>query len=87
VCTPKLVLVDVKMAPQLAPLTAELRAKNVGPVYCWSSVQHLDKVVRDNVGEVGDAKTSPQLVKDVLEGRGLEQLNGDSDGIIFFTSG
>ncbi|BEJ13945.1 hypothetical protein CspHIS471_0311190 [Cutaneotrichosporon sp. HIS471] len=85
VCTPKLVLVDSKMAQQLAGLTVQLRAKNVGPVWCWSSVAHLDNV-RDNVSEI--RAVSAQLVNDVLQGRGgVEQLNGDSDGIIFFTSG
>lgn len=80
-------LVDVGMAAQLGNLADELKAKDVGPVYCWSSVAHLPQNVRATVGEIGDAKTSPQAVKDVIDGVGVEELGPDSDGIIFFTSG
>lgn len=75
------------MAAQLGKLTKELKAKNVGPVYCWSSVAHLPADVRADLGEIGDAKTDPKLVQGVIDGEGLEGLGPDSDGIIFFTSG
>lgn len=87
ITSPKLVLVDVGMANQLGGLKHLLKAKKVGDVYCWSSVAHLPKRVRKGVQEIGDAKSSPQLVQDVINGVGLEQLGPESDGIIFFTSG
>lgn len=80
-------LVDVGMAQQLGALSSELKANGVGPVFCWSSVAHLSAQIRQNVGEVGDAKFDPKFVQDIVDGVGLEGLNGDSDGIIFFTSG
>ncbi len=82
---PKLVLVDVTTAGQLAKLAPELKSKGVGPIHCWSSVAHLPQSVQDVVGQIG--KPDPKVVQEVIDGVGVEKLGPDSDGIIFFTSG
>lgn len=85
---PKLVIVDAGMATQLGKLSSQLKAKGItAPLYCWSTVRHLEPEVQRNVKEIGDAKTSDKDVQDVINGVGTEQLGPDSDGIVFFTSG
>lgn len=74
------------MANQLGNLNQLLKAKKVGPVYCWSSVAHLPKKVQKNVKQIV-ANPDAKLVQEVLNGVGSESLGPDSDGIIFFTSG
>lgn len=84
---PSFVFVDSQLAQMLAPRAAELKAKGVGPLYCWSGVSHLDAVTRQNVRELGDPNPSPRLVQEVIDGAGIHNLGPESDGIIFFTSG
>lgn len=86
---PKLTLVDVDLAKILGPASAQLLAKNIGPIYCWSSVSHTSPATRAGVQEVVSPKPSAASVRAVLtgEGLGIDSLGPDSDGMILFTSG
>ncbi|BEI96387.1 hypothetical protein CcaverHIS631_0113360 [Cutaneotrichosporon cavernicola] len=89
ITTPKLVLVDEELAGKVGRLRAELSKRNVGAVYCWSSVDHLPPAARAGVKAI-DTTSVRQADKDAIHagmGGGLEGLNQFSDGCIFFTSG
>lgn len=83
---PVLVLADARSADTLAPLAEKLRAAGVGEVYSYHPNSHLKHAVPvlDFVSLVGQNKEEVERVK---RGEGLDGLNADSDGTIFFTSG
>lgn len=84
---PQYVFVDSQLAQMLAPRADELKAKGVGPIYCWSGVSHLDATTRKNIRELGDPRPSPARVQEVIDGVDIHNLGPESDGTIFFTSG
>jgi acyl-CoA synthetase (AMP-forming)/AMP-acid ligase II len=92
ITNPELTLVDLDMAKVLGPLRHVLRTKKVGDVHAWSPSWATDKLpanVRAGLSYVKDESPSAGAMRAVIEGVGigLENLNHDSDGTIFFTSG
>lgn len=85
---PKFVLVEEQMAGEIGSLAAELKSKGVGPMWCWSSVQHLPSAAQAGVTEISTLKpASTQTMRDIDAGVGLDGLEADSDAFIAFTSG
>lgn len=84
---PRLTLVDQLCGSTLGPLAADIAALGVGPTYSWDSTAHLPPAVRAGLIELLDPTGSPTTVLKVQAGEGLGNLNPESDGIIFFTSG
>lgn len=87
VTEPKLVMTDDALAAKLGPLSDKLRSLNVGPVVCWSSTAHLPPLARRGVSELPWGQTTPAQRRGVESEEGMENLQQESDGNIFFTSG
>lgn len=83
---PKLTLVDQHTGLIVGPIAAELKARGVGPVYCYDKIGHLPPNVQAGLIELTPL-ASPSTVLSVQMGQGLGDLGPESDGIIFFTSG
>lgn len=87
VTEPKLVLADDVLSEELGKVTNELRKRNVGPVYCWSSIAHLSKEAKAGVKELPWGETTQEQRRGIESEEGMEALQQESDGNIFFTSG
>ncbi len=83
---PKLTLVDQHCGLILGPLAPELKARGVGPVYCYDGTKHLPANVQAGLIDLVPV-ANPSTVLSVQAGQGLGNLGPESDGIIFFTSG
>ncbi|BEI86715.1 hypothetical protein CcaverHIS002_0700610 [Cutaneotrichosporon cavernicola] len=83
---PKLVLVDEGVAKELAPKVKELKGNGVGPIWCWSSLDHHPASVRHAIG-VAVPNPSKAQIDEIIAGVGLEGINLDSPCTIYFTSG
>lgn len=86
--TPAVCLVDRDCADALSPHYTELKDEGVGPIYCWNDLSTVNPDARPYVSAINFTPTAQQL-DDIRTGNGLglEVLNPDSDGTIFFTSG
>lgn len=83
---PKLVIVDEGVAKDLAPRADELKGNGVGPVWCWSSLDHHPASVRQAIG-VAAPNPSKAEIDEIIAGVGLEGIGLDSPCTIYFTSG
>ncbi|WVQ75196.1 hypothetical protein IAR50_004807 [Cryptococcus sp. DSM 104548] len=76
----KMLLIDEDRAQMLSPYTC-IPEIGLPPMYCWSDTNYLPSILEVLV------KPNPRGVKDILDGKGLEGLGPESDGMIFFSSG
>ncbi|EJT51061.1 hypothetical protein A1Q1_07751 [Trichosporon asahii var. asahii CBS 2479] len=84
---PDLVLGDADYITELVPIMDKLKAAGVGPIYTWEPTEHLSADLRRSVKPLPAYTPSKAEIAAVERGDGLEGMNADSDGHIFFTSG
>lgn len=86
---PKISVADAISAGTLSFMTDDLKKGGVGPIYSWQSVDHLKKKKHIDVIDFKNLGTSAKAEQAIIDGTGfgVERLNPESDGTIFFTSG
>jgi acyl-CoA synthetase (AMP-forming)/AMP-acid ligase II len=86
---PLVVLADATSAATLSFQRQALAAAGVGEVVSWQNTDHLKTAGRVNFIDLPTLAMAPEAVRDVVEGKGfgIENQTGESDGVIFYTSG